>query len=155
MIVEKQMECRLAGKPKFSSEKTCSSATFVHHKIPHDHTRVWTRAVAVGSRRLIAWAMARPKSRDSTANYATNISFYIHAHSLFSKHPTCRPFVAWVTDMSSYTQQIDISFSEFYKTSYITKLCWIVTEADIIKWMKCMKQQKKKHFNVMWRNIYM
>jgi hypothetical protein len=39
MIVEKQMECRLAGETKFS-EKTCSSATFVHHKIPHDQTRV-------------------------------------------------------------------------------------------------------------------
>jgi hypothetical protein len=40
MIVEKQMECRLAGeKPKFS-EKTCPSATLVHHKIPHDQTRV-------------------------------------------------------------------------------------------------------------------
>jgi hypothetical protein len=41
MIVEKQMECRLAGETaKFSSEKTCPSATFVHHKIPHDQTRV-------------------------------------------------------------------------------------------------------------------
>jgi hypothetical protein len=39
MIVEKQMEYRLAGKPKFS-EKTCPNATFVHHKIPHDRTRV-------------------------------------------------------------------------------------------------------------------
>jgi hypothetical protein len=39
MIVEKQMECRLQGKPKFS-EKTCPSDTFVHHKIPHDQTRV-------------------------------------------------------------------------------------------------------------------
>jgi hypothetical protein len=48
------------GKPKFS-EKACPSATFVHHKIPHDQTRVWTRAAAaVGSRRLTAWAMARP-----------------------------------------------------------------------------------------------
>jgi hypothetical protein len=47
------------GKPKFS-EKTCPSATFVHHKIPHDQTPVWTRAAAVGSRRLTAWAMARP-----------------------------------------------------------------------------------------------
>jgi hypothetical protein len=27
------------GEPKFS-EKTCPSATFVHHKIPHDQTRV-------------------------------------------------------------------------------------------------------------------
>jgi hypothetical protein len=40
MIVEKQMECRLTGKPKLS-EKTCPSATFVHHKIPHDQTRVF------------------------------------------------------------------------------------------------------------------
>jgi hypothetical protein len=48
------------GKPKFS-EKTCPSATFNHHKIPHDQTRVWTRAAAVGSRRLTAWAMARPR----------------------------------------------------------------------------------------------
>jgi hypothetical protein len=47
------------GEPK-SSEKTFPSATFVHHKIPHDQTRVWTRAAAVGSQRLTAWAMARP-----------------------------------------------------------------------------------------------
>jgi hypothetical protein len=33
------------GKPKFS-EKTFPSATFVHHKIPHDQTRVWTWAAA-------------------------------------------------------------------------------------------------------------
>jgi hypothetical protein len=35
MILEKQMECRLQGKPMVS-EKTCPSATFVRHKIPHD-----------------------------------------------------------------------------------------------------------------------
>jgi hypothetical protein len=56
MIVEKQMECRFAGE-------TCPSATFVHHKIPHDQTRVWNRAAAVGSRRLTSWAMARPWGR--------------------------------------------------------------------------------------------
>jgi hypothetical protein len=39
MIVEKQMECRWQGKPKFS-EKTCPSATFAHHKILHDQTWV-------------------------------------------------------------------------------------------------------------------
>jgi hypothetical protein len=32
MIVEKQMDCRLAGE-------TCPSATSIHHKIPHDQTR--------------------------------------------------------------------------------------------------------------------
>jgi hypothetical protein len=40
MIVEKQMECRLAGETEVLGEKTCHSATFVHHKIPHDQTRV-------------------------------------------------------------------------------------------------------------------
>jgi hypothetical protein len=41
MIVEKQMECRLAGGTEvLLGEKTSPSATFVHHKIPHDQTRV-------------------------------------------------------------------------------------------------------------------
>jgi hypothetical protein len=40
MIVEKQMECRLTGETEVLGEKTCPSATFVHHKIPHDQTRV-------------------------------------------------------------------------------------------------------------------
>jgi hypothetical protein len=39
MIVEKQMECRLAEETEIL-EKTCPSATFVHYKIPHDQTRV-------------------------------------------------------------------------------------------------------------------
>jgi hypothetical protein len=34
MIVEKEMECRLAGEAEVLGEKTCPSATFVHHKIP-------------------------------------------------------------------------------------------------------------------------
>jgi hypothetical protein len=38
-IVEKQMDCRLAGETEVLGEKTCPSATFVHHKIPHDQTR--------------------------------------------------------------------------------------------------------------------
>jgi hypothetical protein len=40
MIVEKQMECRSAGETEVLGEKTCPSATFVYHKIPHDQTRV-------------------------------------------------------------------------------------------------------------------
>jgi hypothetical protein len=39
ITVEKQMECDWQGKPKFK-EKACPSVTFVHHKIPHDQTRV-------------------------------------------------------------------------------------------------------------------
>jgi hypothetical protein len=48
MIVEKQMECRLARETEVLGENLPPSATFVHHKIPHDQTR----AAAVGSRRL-------------------------------------------------------------------------------------------------------
>jgi hypothetical protein len=33
---------------------------FVPPQIPHDQTRVRTRAAQVGSQRLTAWAMARP-----------------------------------------------------------------------------------------------
>jgi hypothetical protein len=42
MMVEKQMECRFAVETEVLGEKTCPSATFVHHKIPYDHdqTRV-------------------------------------------------------------------------------------------------------------------
>jgi hypothetical protein len=39
MIVEKQMESRLAGETEVLGENL-PSATFVHHKIPHDQTRV-------------------------------------------------------------------------------------------------------------------
>jgi hypothetical protein len=39
MIVEKQMECRLAGETEVLRENL-PSANFVHHKIPHDQTRV-------------------------------------------------------------------------------------------------------------------
>jgi hypothetical protein len=53
------MECRLAGETEVLGE-ILPQRHFVHHKIPHDQTRDWTRAAAVGSRRLTAWAMARP-----------------------------------------------------------------------------------------------
>jgi hypothetical protein len=60
MIVEKQMECRLAVETEILGEKPCPRATSVHHKTPYDQTGVSTRTAAVGSRRLTAWAMARP-----------------------------------------------------------------------------------------------
>jgi hypothetical protein len=39
MIVEKQMERRLAGETEVLGENL-PSATFVYHKIPHDQTQV-------------------------------------------------------------------------------------------------------------------
>jgi hypothetical protein len=43
MIVEKQMDCRLAGETQVLGENVPPAPTFVHHKIPHDQTRVLTR----------------------------------------------------------------------------------------------------------------
>jgi hypothetical protein len=60
-----------SGKPKYS-EKTCPSAALSTtnptccpdaNPGPHDQTRIWTRAAAVGSQRLIAWAEARPTTK--------------------------------------------------------------------------------------------
>jgi hypothetical protein len=39
MIVEKQMECRLAGETEVPGENL-PQRTFFHPKIPHDQTRV-------------------------------------------------------------------------------------------------------------------
>jgi hypothetical protein len=39
MIVEKQVECRLAEETEVLGENL-PNATFVHHKIPHDQTRI-------------------------------------------------------------------------------------------------------------------
>jgi hypothetical protein len=38
-------------------------------QIPLDQTRAWTRAAAVGSQRLSAWAMARPFQPDTCADF--------------------------------------------------------------------------------------
>jgi hypothetical protein len=45
------------GKPKFSENAPAPLLSITKSHVP---TRVWTRAAAVGSRRLTAWAMARP-----------------------------------------------------------------------------------------------
>jgi hypothetical protein len=46
------------GKPKYSEKP--APAPLCPPQIPLDQTRDQTRAAAVGSQRLTAWAMARP-----------------------------------------------------------------------------------------------
>jgi hypothetical protein len=48
------------GKGNRSTRRKPSSVTLCPPQIPHDLTWAWTRATAVGSRRLTAWAMSRP-----------------------------------------------------------------------------------------------
>jgi hypothetical protein len=60
VIVEQLVEWRLAGETEVLRENL-PQRHFLHLKIPHDQTRAWTQAATVGSQRLTALAMARPK----------------------------------------------------------------------------------------------
>jgi hypothetical protein len=50
------------GRRNRSTRRKPAPAPFCPPKIPHDQTRVRTRAAAVGSQQLTAWATARPAS---------------------------------------------------------------------------------------------
>jgi hypothetical protein len=56
-----QMECRLAGETEVLGENL-PQRHFVHHKSHMTRPGLEPRAAAVGSQRLTAWAMARPKA---------------------------------------------------------------------------------------------
>jgi hypothetical protein len=58
MMMEKLVEWWLAGETEVLGENL-SQCRFVHHKT-HMPARMRTRAAAVGSQRLTAWATARP-----------------------------------------------------------------------------------------------
>jgi hypothetical protein len=58
MMMEKLVEWWLAGETEVLGENL-PQCRFVHHK-PHMPARKRTRAAAVGSQRLTAWAMAQP-----------------------------------------------------------------------------------------------
>jgi hypothetical protein len=59
-IVEQLVEWRLAGETEVLGENV-PQCYFVHHKSHMTWPGYEPLAVAVGSRRLTAWAMARPK----------------------------------------------------------------------------------------------
>jgi hypothetical protein len=50
------------GRGNRSTRRKPAPAPLCPPQIPHDQTQAWTRAAAVGSQRLTAWAMARPFS---------------------------------------------------------------------------------------------
>jgi hypothetical protein len=73
VIVEKLVELRLAGETEVLGENL-PQRNFVHHKSHMTRqTRVWTRAGAVGSQWLTAWAMARP-----TTDFTRLLSVIFH-----------------------------------------------------------------------------
>jgi hypothetical protein len=73
MIVEKQLECRLSGETEVLGENL-PHRHFVHHKIPRDQARIW-------SRRLTAWAMVPPQ-------FEVTVFWYVILHSLDRKMHT-------------------------------------------------------------------
>jgi hypothetical protein len=60
VIVEKLVEWRLAGETEVLGENL-PQRHFVHHKSHMTRPLARTRTAAVGSQRLTAWAMARPR----------------------------------------------------------------------------------------------
>jgi hypothetical protein len=59
MSVEQSVECKLAAETEARWENL-PQRHFVHHKSHMTRPGLETRAAAVGSQRLTAWAMARP-----------------------------------------------------------------------------------------------
>jgi phage-related protein len=59
MSVEQSVEWELAGETEVLGENL-PQRHFVHHKSHMNWRGLETRAAALGSRRLTAWAMARP-----------------------------------------------------------------------------------------------
>jgi hypothetical protein len=116
------MECRLAVETEVPGENL-PQRHFCPPQIPHDSTRVWTRAAAVGSQRLTAWVMARP---------------YIHV--------TVTDLDCWATEISFFcTFQLKTEAFSFRKT-----LCSFRKLNDCIKGQKpaSSKCGKKKWFSV-------
>jgi hypothetical protein len=62
MSVEQSVEWELTGETEALGENL-PPAPLCPPQIPHDLTRARTRAAAVGSQGLTAWAMARPEEK--------------------------------------------------------------------------------------------
>jgi hypothetical protein len=66
------------GRGNLSSRRKPALAPLCPPQIPHDQSRARTRAAAVGSQRLTAWAMARPTFVSSACIFA---SVFRRSHS--------------------------------------------------------------------------
>jgi hypothetical protein len=87
------------GRGNRSTRRKPAPAPLYPPQIPLDQTRVWTRAAAVGSRRLTAWAMPRAyKYRFGSLQFDPYWTFFtVHQSQMFlscgalqreqSKHP--------------------------------------------------------------------
>jgi hypothetical protein len=110
MIMEKQMECRLAGETEVLGGN-CPSATFVHHKIPHDQTRVWTWAAAVGIE--FTW-------------YSSLLSPSFDGFGIRT-HPTAQYHLSSYAIEGYYVQQIHKDWQRLKNNRF---LCYFISRTD-------------------------
>jgi hypothetical protein len=62
------------GRRNRSTRRKRAPVSLCPPQIPHEQTRARTRAAAVGSQRLTAWAMARPSIRQLVADVPSGLS---------------------------------------------------------------------------------
>jgi hypothetical protein len=87
------------GRGNWSTRRKPASTPLCPPQIPIDQTRVWTRAAAVGSPRLTAWAMARPN-----AVYSTNLAALLNKSEIKINecNITCSFTCIWVWDLGCH-----------------------------------------------------
>jgi hypothetical protein len=68
------------GRGNRSTRRIPAPAPLCPPQIPHDQTRARTWAAAVGSQRLIAWAMARPYK----SNYQSKLPHLSHCDTRYN-----------------------------------------------------------------------
>jgi hypothetical protein len=100
MMMGNLVEWRLAGETEVLGDNP-PQRHFVHHKSHLTRLRDWTRAAAVGSQRLTAWAMARPfQQRFSYYNWSQNSSVSIATNQKTRRQRIQDSISGWGIDFS-------------------------------------------------------
>jgi hypothetical protein len=107
------------GRGNRSTRRKPAPAPLCPLQIPRDQTRVWTRAPAVGSQRLTAWAMARP-------NFQHNISRKFYLFTLPNQLRDCdsTTLFVWFRFAQLHTQPV---FSSHFFLVLILFYTWTTT----------------------------
>jgi hypothetical protein len=133
MMMKKLVEWWLAGETEVLGENL-PQCRFVHHK-PHMPARTRTRAAAVGSQRLIAWATARPQcliTTNSTSEYEPFKKIWwthdIHAIAVWSAYrrndllTATSGFIAYRLGVKlTPSATLEFYCTDYYKRNYLLR----------------------------------
>jgi hypothetical protein len=95
------------GRGNISAWRKFAPVPLCPLQIPQNLTRARTRAAAMGSRRLTAWAMARPRCQITSLDYVTTISLHIIStyFPLLSNHSVLRSVFYWHNNWTTEKQK--------------------------------------------------